>query len=135
MEFLNQYTPQAAAAAAVLVILFVFWLWLRSRKRRKVSSQQMLADALPKKRGPLYKLFRGIWICIAAICRSILFLLKLIVPNMVLVERVLVLGGLGLGAYSIIRPPLNWWYVGGGIFMLVLAIVAHAYNDEVRREA
>jgi len=90
---------------------------------------------LPKKRGPLYKLFRGIGICIAAIFRGILFLLKLIVPNMVLVERLLVLGGLGIGAYSIIWPPLNWWYVGGGIFMLVLAIVAHAYNDEVRREA
>ncbi len=135
MELLNQYTPQAAAAAAVLVLLFVFWLWLRRRKRRKATGQQMLADALPKKRGPLYKLFRGIGICIAAVFRGILFLLKLIVPNMVLVERLLVLGGLALGAYNIIRPPLNWWYVGEGVFMLVLAIVAHAYNDEVRREA
>ena len=135
MEFLNQYTPQAAAAAAVLVLLFVFWLWLRSRKSKKSAGQQMLADALPRKRGPLYKLGRGIWICIAGVFRGILFLLKLIVPNMVLVERLLVLGGLGLGAYSIIRPPLNWGYVGGGVFMLVLAIVAHAYNDEVRREA
>ena len=135
MEFLNQYTPQAVIAAAVLVLFFFFWLWLRHRKRRKVSTPQMLAAALPKKRGPFYKIGRGIWICIAGIFHGILFLLKLIVPNMVLVERLLVLGGLGLGAYSIIWPPLNWWYVGGGVFMLVLAIVAHAYNDEVRRES
>ena len=133
--YISAYTPHAIAAAVILALLLFAWLLLRKRKKRKAAEPKKLADALPKEHGLAYKMGKGVLLCIAGVFHALLFLLKLIVPNMVLVERLLALAGLALIAYPFFVPPMRYYLIGAGVFCLVLAIVAHAYNDEMRRNS
>ncbi|MBP3730746.1 MAG: hypothetical protein J6I40_04660 [Mailhella sp.] len=133
--YISEYTPHAIAAAVTLAFLLFLWILLRIRRKRKAHAPKRLADALPKEHGMAYKFGKGVWFCIAGIFHGLLFLLKLIVPNMVLLERLLALAGMALIAYPFFFPPMRYYLIGAGVLSLMLAIIAHAYNDEMRRNS
>ncbi len=133
METLSQYVPHIIAATA-LFLLALFLIWMLIRRSRRKNRSKVVVPKLSEDHGILYKVGRFIWLIIAGIFHFFLFLLKQVIPNMVLVERLLIVAGIAAIAYPFIRPPLRYEYIGLGVFLLILAIVAHCYNDEMKRD-
>ena len=132
METLSQYVPHVIAATAlILLALFLIWCLVRRKSRKKAS--RVVVPKLSEDRGIAYKIGSFLWMIIAGIFHVFLFLLKQIIPNMVLVERMLIVAGIASIAYPFIRPPLRYEYIALGIFLLISSIVAHAYTDEMKR--
>ncbi len=132
METLPQYMPHVIAAAAI-ILLALFLIWCLARRKKRKNASKVVVPKLSENRGVLYKTGKFIWFIIAGIFHVFLFLLKQIIPNMILVERLLIAAGIAAIAYTLIWPPVKYQYIGLGVFLLITSIVAHAYNDEMKR--